>query len=127
MARALILESDKVLALGIASALKTKGHVVDWAVEPQAAISAADKNTPDVVVMDLLLAGRSGVEFLYEFVSYPEWQTVPVVLLASVPEHEVNVHGDGFAQLNVKKYLYKPHASIAQIMDAVDYATKVTQ
>lgn len=122
MPRVLLLESDKVLAHIVTRALHQAGYDFDHATDPQGAISLADANTPDVVLMDLMLANRSGIEFLYEFVSYPEWQSVPIVLLASVPETEVNVGGEGFSQLNIKKYLYKPHSSITQIVEAVKYA-----
>lgn len=121
MTRVLLIESNQVLADTIARYLESHRLVVDVAKEPQAAITKADANRPDVVLLDLLLAERSGIEFLYEFVSYPDWQGVPVVLLSSVPEHEVNIAGEGFAQCNIHKFIYKPQANLASIYEAVKY------
>jgi DNA-binding response OmpR family regulator len=71
VANILFLESDRILASNLTKVFKRVGHQVSWHVDPQAAVLAADKNQPDLVIMDLLLAGRSGIEFLYEFRSYP--------------------------------------------------------
>lgn len=126
MAKILLIESDRVLAKHISHTLTAGGHSVAWALDPQTAISLADDTAPELVLTDLLLAGRSGVEFIYEFVSYPEWAGVPFILLSSVPEAEVNIDGSGLAEINVKKFIYKPHSSLKQIAGAVDYALGVT-
>jgi DNA-binding response OmpR family regulator len=75
MANILLIETDRLLAKNLSKYLTKFGHEVSWHVEPQAAMDSADQKCPDVIVLDLLLANsRSGIEFLYEFRSYPEWQ-----------------------------------------------------
>lgn len=125
MAKILLLEPDHILAKNTQAGLKHAGHKVIWAPDAQSAISRVDELTPDLIISDLLLAGRSGIEFLYELRSYPEWQAVPVILLSSLPQTEVDLHGSGFLQLNIAKYFYKPHTSLAQLVQAARELTAV--
>src|SRR5438132_74554 len=85
----LLIEPDRPQARTLASALQQAGHTVAHAVSAQGAVHLADEQSPDVVVLELQLPQHNGVEFLYEFRSYPEWLHVPVVLHTFVPEREL--------------------------------------
>ena len=74
---------------------------------------------PDVVVLELQLPGHNGVEFLYEFRSYPEWLHVPVVLHTFVPPAELTRAVTLEAELGVRKMLYKPAATLTALCAAV--------
>lgn len=120
MARILFIEPDRILGVNAKKILKRAGHSVDWHVDPQAAMDSADVAHPDIIILDLLLAGRSGVEFLYEFRSYPEWAELPVIIYSNVPPEDFNVAGIGFKQLGIAAYYYKPAASINELARCVD-------
>lgn len=120
MAHVILIEPDKLLAINVATALKRRGHSVDWQVEPQAATDSADKRHPDIVILDLLLAGRSGVEFLYELRSYPEWLELPVVIFSDVSPAELGASVGGFDQLNISAFHHKAVTSLAQLTDTVE-------
>ena len=119
MNRVLLLEPDSMLAQDIGEILGGRGYKIDWQVDPQAAMDSADRAKPSLVILDVLLAGRSGVEFLYEFRSYPEWQDVPIVLYSSLSPEEIRLFTNGFDHLGVAAYLYKPQANIKQLVDTV--------
>jgi len=120
MARILFIEPDRILGANAKRIIKRAGHSVDWHVDPQAAMDSADSIRPDVIILDLMLASRSGVEFLYEFRSYPEWSKVPVIIYSSVPAEEFNADYVGFNQLDIAAYHYKPAATIAELLQSVD-------
>ncbi len=120
MARILFIEPDRILAANAKKILKRAGHSVDWQVDPQAAMDSADAAHPDIIILDLLLAGRSGVEFLYEFRSYPEWAKLPVVIYSSVPPEDLNAAGIGFKQLNIAAYYYKPATPIVELSHSIN-------
>ena len=106
---------------------KRAGHDVNWQVDPQAAIDSADASPPDVIVLDLLLAGRSGVEFLYEFRSYPEWSRLPVIIYSDISPEEFKGANVGFTQLNIAAYHYKPTTSITELCDSVEKVAQLTR
>ncbi len=119
MAQILLIESDRILAQNILRALKHSGHSVDWQVDPQAALGCADANIPDIIILDLVLAGRGGVEFLYEFRSYPDWQGVPIVLFSSLSAQELVDSLDCFEHLNIAAYHYKPTTALSSLIQTI--------
>ncbi len=118
MAHVLIIESDRILADNLGVLLKRAGHSFDWQRDPQAAVDSADKKIPDVVILDLILARRSGVEFLNEFRSYPEWQHLPVIIYSDISPEEFNLSGS-FAQFGVVAYHRKSHSRMRDVINSV--------
>lgn len=122
MARIILIESDRLLAQNFSQYLTDRKHNVSWHVDPQMAMDDADENPPDIVVLDLLLAGRSGIEFLYEFRSYADWQKLPVVVISTIAVEDLGECISAFEQLNVTAYRYKPTTSLAQLADTLERA-----
>jgi DNA-binding response OmpR family regulator len=122
MARILLLEADSLLAQNITKYLSKAGHEVQWFAEPQSAIHAADEQSPELVILDLLLASHSGAEFLYEFRSYPDWQNTPVIIFSSLSNEEIQEAAPALSQLKVSAYFHKPHASLLELSHAVNEA-----
>lgn len=121
--RVLLVEPDVVLGEIFAKALEAKGYVVERVAGAQEAVIAADDNRPDLVICELQLVGHSGIEFLYEFRSYADWQDIPVIVLSTVPPLEFNGSRIGLKeQLGVETYLYKPATSIAEMLRVVGEA-----
>jgi DNA-binding response OmpR family regulator len=117
MARVLIIESDCLLAKNLASALTIAGHEAVYTADAQAAITSADTRQPDAIILDLLLAGRSGVEFLYELRSYPEWQSIPVVVYSNLRPSELPE--SCLAELGIARAFYKPVTKAHDLVEAV--------
>jgi len=116
MSNILLIEPDKVLADTYRLGFEANGHSVVMCAGAQTAIFAADEKTPDIVVMELQLIGHSGVEFLYEFRSYTEWQTVPVLIHTQVPSSEFSGSWEMLSsQLGVSGYLYKPSTTFKEL------------
>ena len=117
MAHLLLLEPDRVLAETYASVYKMSGHSVVPCASAQAAILAADQRRPDAVIVELQLIGHSGIEFLYEFRSYPEWQGISLIIHSQVPPAEFVSNWQLFKhQLGISHYLYKPHTTLRELL-----------
>jgi CheY-like chemotaxis protein len=126
MADVLLMETDHILAKNLSKYLKNLGHNVSWHVEPQAAINYADQHCPDVIILDLLLANnRSGIEFLYEFRSYPEWQDLPVIIFSHVAAENLKDCLESLQQLNVAAHRYKPTTSLSELAQTIDQALQL--
>ena len=122
MARIILIESDRVLAQNFGYYLMNRGHYVSWHVDPQTAMDDADESQPDIILLDLLLAGRSGIEFLYEFRSYADWRHLPVVVISNIAVEDLGQCIDAFEQLNVSAYRYKPTTSLSQLANTIEQA-----
>jgi DNA-binding response OmpR family regulator len=126
MTNVLLIEPDKLLGQIYQAALQSAGCRVAHCFDAQAAIAAADKRRPDVVVLELQLAGHSGFEFLYEFRSYADWQDIPVILNTGAPKRKFF---GKFPQIvksfGVSDYLYKPQTNLQDLLASVAAVAKV--
>lgn len=119
----LIIEADRLLAKNLSVGLRRAGHKVTRKTDAQAAITAADSSTPDAIILDLLLANRSGVEFLYELRSYPDWKDIPVIIYSSVRPSELPT---GFLEeFGIAKAFYKPLVKLADLTDEIQSLSAV--
>ncbi|MDL2342256.1 MAG: response regulator [Patescibacteria group bacterium] len=121
MAQIILIEPDRVLAATYRQGLEASGHRVVMCASAQAAIYAADEIWPDVIITELQLIGHSGIEFLYEFRSYSEWQTIPVLIHSHVPPAEFSDAWELLRnELGISHYLYKPLTSFKQLLRVVN-------
>lgn len=119
MAQILLLEPDAILAEQYSAALRSAGHKVVLCHDAQEAIVSADEARPDLVILEVALARHSGIEFLYEFRSYSEWQSIPVIILSRIPEHELHLDDTAGEKLAISRVLYKPDVSLTKLVQTV--------
>jgi len=128
MAQILLVEPDRVSAEIYYQALQRAGHDAMVCASAQAAILAADKTKPDLVVLELQLVNHSGIEFLYEFRSYPDWQAIPVIIHTHVPSSEfAGARNLLMGELGVSKYLYKPQTNLQKLISVAAEFAPVSQ
>lgn len=104
----LVVDPDKSLSATIVDYLRAHKHRARAVYTADQAIASCDIARPDCIVLELALGQHSGVEFLHEFRSYKDWQTVPVVVLTMVDIK----NQDTLKKLGVHTYLYKPTTSL---------------
>lgn len=120
MSKILLVEPDTLLARTYKKALEHAGYDVKTATGAQDAIHQVDEQSPDLVILELQMAAHNGVEFLYEFRSYPEWQSLPVIINSLVPPAEMDENTVFWDYLAISAYLYKPRASLSELLYSVE-------
>lgn len=116
----LLMEPDMILGRTYVSALEQEGHKVLCSRHAQNAVHLIDEQKPDLIILELQLPGHGGIEFLYEFRSYPEWQDVPAILHTMIPPNVLQAQMPHFGQLGIIGYLYKPATNLQQLKRAVN-------
>lgn len=124
-AHILLVEPDRKLAMIYARALECQGYTVTSSMHAQDAIFAADAHKPDLVLLELQLSGHGGVEFLHEFRSYTEWQSVPVMLVTLVPPQSLALTAQTMEMFGIARYVYKPAVTLRQLCSLVDDVVSV--
>ncbi len=114
----MLIEPDMQLGRIYAKALQRVGHQVHWQRNAQESIDVADKVHPEAVILEVQLARHNGIEFLYEFRSYPDWQQVPVILHTNAIELPADERL--LARLGVQAILYKPQTTLATLIATVE-------
>jgi DNA-binding response OmpR family regulator len=120
MSHVLIVDADRRLRSAYSRALEAEDHVVAQAASAQAAIGACEDKKPDIIVLELQLQGHSGVEFLQELRSYPEWNAVPVLLHTFVPRESLQNFDQAFKTYGIVGYTYKPDTSLKKLVSLVE-------
>lgn len=115
MKRLLLIEPDRPLARIYQSLFESDGYTVDVAGHAQDAVHAADDNRPDIVVLELQLAGHNGIEFIYEFKSYTEWQGIPIIINSVIPQAAFGMNFQTQRLCDIVRYLYKPSTSLKRL------------
>jgi DNA-binding response OmpR family regulator len=116
----LLVEPDRKLARTYAQYFEAHGHKVVISSAAQPAISAADQQAPDVVILELQLVAHSGVEFLHEFRSYGDWRSIPIIVHSHVSPQEFLASQKLLKLLGVAAYHYKPRTSLHALLQSVE-------
>lgn len=101
--RVLVIEDERPLARSLKKGLEEHHFAVDLAQDGEEAISRADMNEYDVIVLDLLLPKKDGMAFLQEF--REKGGQVPVLILTARDTVADKVEG---LNAGADDYLTKP-------------------
>jgi two-component system phosphate regulon response regulator PhoB len=103
--RILVVEDDSDIAALIAYQLTREGYRVETVATGADALSAVNREIPDLVVLDRMLPGLAGDEVLRSLRSEAETRAVPVLMLTARREQEERIRG---LELGADDYLTKP-------------------
>ena len=101
--RLLLVEDAELLGEGIETGLRQAGYTVDWLQDGDSALTALLSDTFDLVLLDLGLPKRNGLEVLREIRA--AGKTLPVLILTAQGEVESRVEG---LDAGADDYLVKP-------------------
>jgi DNA-binding response OmpR family regulator len=101
--RILVVEDDPAIRRGLVDALRFQGYQVDDAADGRSGLSRALTPGFDLVLLDLILPGREGLEILHEVrLAFP---TLPVIILTARGDEAERVRG---LKLGADDYVVKP-------------------
>ncbi len=115
----LIIDSDKTTTDLLSKEFKSLDYSYVCIDSASKAIKFADKNKPDAVITELTLPGHSGTEFIYEFRTYKDWSSVPIIIFSSVSLSKRVTDSRDWKLLNIYNYLQKSKNSIKEVVDSV--------
>ncbi len=103
--RILVVEDDPRLGANLKKGLEAASYAVDWATDGEDALLMALTVPYDLIVLDLLLPGKNGVEVCRELRN--QRRTMPVLMLTALGEVDHRVAG---LDSGADDYLTKPFA-----------------
>lgn len=102
LARILVVEDEPKLAALVGDYLQASGYAWQWVADGREAIPAIKAQQPDLVLLDLMLPGRDGLDICRELRSFSD---VPVVMLTARVEEIDRLLG---LELGADDYICKP-------------------
>ncbi len=103
--RILLLESKDILAAEVTGYLSEAGHIVERARTGEEADKLLDAAAPDLIIVNLRLAGEDGLRLCSQFRSKDITRHVPILLIINPDDLEELAKG---MDLGVTDYLIRP-------------------
>lgn len=116
--RVLVVEDDPSIAIGLRINLESEGYVVNLAEDGEAGLDMARTLEPDLIVLDLMLPKRNGLEVLHDLRA--EGRTMPIIILSAKAGEMDKVAG---LELGAEDYVAKPF-SLAELLARVRAALR---
>ena len=112
-ARILVVEDEPKLAALVMDYLKAAGHEAHWLADGHGVISFVREHTPDLVLLDVMLPGRDGLDLCREMRTFSD---VPVVMLTARVEESDRLAGlECGADDYICKTPFSPREIVARI------------
>lgn len=104
--RVLLVDDDQDILTSMQAALETTGATIETASNGNKAVELAEKNQPDVIVLDMMLPGRSGFLVLEKLKAKKPRNSKPYVIMIT---GNTGARHKMFAEsLGVSEYFTKP-------------------
>ena len=104
--RVLLVDDDNDILTSMQAAFEPTGAVVDTANNGNKAVELAEKNQPDLVVLDMMLPGRSGFLVLEKIKAKKPRNSKPYVIM--ITGNQGARHKMYAETLGVSEYFTKP-------------------
>ncbi len=114
-ARILVIEDEEAISALLAYNLEKEGFVVAAAADGEAALLALAETPPDLILLDWMLPGVSGIELCRRIRARGATRDTPVIMLTARGEEEDRVRGLG---VGADDYVTKPF-SMAELVARV--------
>jgi DNA-binding response OmpR family regulator len=104
--RVLVVDDDQDILSSIQAAFEPTGATIETATNGNRAVELAEKNNPDLVVLDMMLPGRSGFLVLEKIKAKKPRNSKPYVIM--ITGNQGARHKMYAESLGVSEYFNKP-------------------
>ncbi len=106
--RILIADDEPNIVISLEFLMKREGFDVIVAADGESALKAMADNTPDLVLLDIMLPRKDGFEVCQQIRANPDWQAVKVVMVTAKGRDTEMAKG---MALGADAYLTKPFST----------------
>ncbi|HEY4715121.1 MAG TPA: response regulator, partial [Candidatus Paceibacterota bacterium] len=121
MKKILIVEDDQFLSRMASKKLKENGYEVSVASDSNQAFEILKSQTPDMILLDLLLPGTDGFELLAKFKQNEKTKKIPILVFS-------NLSGEGDIKkcqdLGIRDFVVKSSCTLNELVDRVNKTTE---
>src|SRR5579864_1809413 len=105
MANILVVEDERVIAKLLKETLQIEGYQVVTVLNGEDAVQFALRETPHLIILDVMLPGIDGYEVARRLRAHPKCIHIPIVVLSALGEPEDKVRA---FETGVDDYVTKP-------------------
>ncbi len=119
----LLVEDDRFLVDIYRKKLESAGFKTKVAENGEEALEFLKEETPDVLLLDIVLPGVFGWEILKEIKKEPKFKTLKIIILSNLGQEEEVKKG---LRLGAAKYLIKSHYTPGEVVEEVKKLLEVS-
>jgi two-component system response regulator AtoC len=116
MANILIVEDNDSLKLAYSSFLTQEGHQVATASSVDEALAYLKEHTPDLLLVDMLMPGKNGLELLQNYDLRNEHKNVKAIAFSNLSEERIQEEA---LSLGANLYLTKSLTGPKELVDTI--------
>lgn len=119
--KVLFIEDDPGLQKALCEALKGAGYAVTSALDGEEGLRIAERDIPDLILLDLILPKKDGFEVLRELRGDSRTAGIPVIVLTNL---EGNQEVQRALEHGATAYLIKTNYALNEVIEKVGEALK---
>lgn len=112
----LVVDDSTTNVVLLEAILDEKGYLIETALNAKEAYSIIDRESPDLILLDLLMPKISGFDFLEEIRKNDKTKNTPVIVVSALTDEE-NV--DKIMKMGAIDFIKKP-IDLQYLVDKVD-------
>lgn len=117
--KVLVVDDDADALKTYADILESEGFQVSTAMDGVQALDRIDRSRPDVILLDIMMPGKDGIEVARELTQRRDTGNIPIVIITALNSFSV---GSGLADIaGIRRFLYKP-CSIPALLQGIKEA-----
>ena len=116
MKKILFVEDEEALQRSIAEMLEQNGFRVLRAMDGELGLALAEKELPDLILLDLILPKKNGFEVLADIKKNQATRNIPVIVLTNLEGTE---DVERALSLGATTYLVKANYNLADILEKI--------
>lgn len=118
----LIIEDEQTILKAISIALADAGFEVRTAIDGESGESTALAETPDLILLDIILPRKNGLDVLRSLKDNATTNNIPIILLTNLSDTDTVSQG---VALGARGYLVKANYSLAEVVAKVKEVLKM--
>lgn len=111
-----LVEDDVVLSQMYVKKFSMEGYAIERAMDGEEGLALVKSSKPDLVLLDIMMPKKNGLDTLKDIKSDPELKNTYVVLLTNVGEQ--NYVDEGF-RLGANQYLMKSNFTPREVVEKI--------
>ena len=113
MKKILLVEDDQFLSSLLQNRLQKEGLEVSLATGGDQALELLKQGKFDLILMDIILPGKSGFEAMEQIIASPQYGQTPVMIISNLGQEQDIARGK---ELGAVEYFVKAQMSIDDLM-----------
>ena len=122
--RVLLVEDDPLVSKAYAYFIQKAGYIVDVALNVLEARKRTAAHRPHIILLDIIMPGVNGFEYLKELKKSPKLSDVPVIMTSNLGEESAITR---CKRLGAADYFVKSNAFMRDVINRIDTLIRQTR